>query len=138
MKKIRFADEQMVRILRDADTTSVAVVAKKHGVSEPTIYAWRKRFWTLEAMDVKRPKATEFERPSHQPDRAQGDVACPVGIDGIAAETCLGTLPHNISAWPRKRVTSLSLSLSLREIQPASMPRARHARWHCNISDVLP
>lgn len=40
MKKTRYSDEQIVRILREADKDSVAEVAKRHGVSEATIYVW--------------------------------------------------------------------------------------------------
>ena len=36
-------------------------VAKKHGVSDVTIYAWRKRFGQLEAVDVKRLRQLEAE-----------------------------------------------------------------------------
>lgn len=36
-------------------------MAKKHGVSDQTIYAWRKRFGTLEAADVKRLRQLEQE-----------------------------------------------------------------------------
>ena len=34
MKKTRFSEDQMVKILREADKTPVLEVAKKHGVSD--------------------------------------------------------------------------------------------------------
>ncbi len=54
MKRALFADEQIVRILQGADQSPVVEVAKRHGVSAPSIYAWRKKFGDLGTDDVKR------------------------------------------------------------------------------------
>jgi putative transposase len=61
MKKTRFTGEQMVTSLRETGQQPVPEVAKKHGVSAPTIYAWRKHFGTLEPVDVKRQRQLEQE-----------------------------------------------------------------------------
>lgn len=47
MKRSRLTDEQIVRVLQEADRNPIAAVAKQHGVSEASIYVWRKRFGAM-------------------------------------------------------------------------------------------
>jgi putative transposase len=74
MRKVRFTEEQMVAIMREADREPVAVVAKRHGISEQTIYVWRKRFGGLQSNDVRRLKQLEAENARQKKLVAERDL----------------------------------------------------------------
>jgi putative transposase len=68
----------MVKILREADKTPVAQVAKQHGISEQTLYVWRKRYGKLEAVDVKELRSLQQENSRLKKLLAERDLAIEV------------------------------------------------------------
>jgi putative transposase len=63
MKKKRFSEEQIVRILRQAETANqtVAEVCKQQGIAEQTWYRWKKKFGQMNVPDVRRLRELEKE-----------------------------------------------------------------------------
>jgi len=61
MKKNRFTDETIVAILREAAARTVPQAARKHGVSEQSIYRWKKLYDGMQVSDVKELKALRDE-----------------------------------------------------------------------------
>ena len=61
MKKKRFSEEKMVSILREADSVEKTIVAlcRRHGISDVTFYAWRRRFGQMSETAVKRLREME-------------------------------------------------------------------------------
>jgi putative transposase len=65
---------QLVAIIREADRDPVPAVAKRHGLSEQTIYTWRRRFGTFQADDVRRLKHLEQENARLKKPVAERDL----------------------------------------------------------------
>ncbi|HJO13114.1 MAG TPA: transposase [Gammaproteobacteria bacterium] len=62
MKRKRYTTEQIITILRQADTgKTVQEICRVNNVSEQTFYRWRKKYGNLELSDAKRFKELEKE-----------------------------------------------------------------------------
>ncbi|KUY85263.1 hypothetical protein WI25_34900 [Burkholderia cepacia] len=76
MKK-RFTDEQIIRILREAESRDEPVKdqCKRHNTSEQTFYRWRNKFGGMDAPDARRLKdlESENERLKLRSDGIRGD-----------------------------------------------------------------
>ncbi len=62
MKK-RFTDEQMILILREAETGAMTIKAlcRKHNITGQTFFRWRNKFGGLDVPEARRLKDLESE-----------------------------------------------------------------------------
>ena len=62
MKRSRFSEEQIIRILKEHEAgRKVAEFAREHGVSEATLYGWKSKYGGLEVGEAQRLKGLEEE-----------------------------------------------------------------------------
>jgi putative transposase len=60
MKGKRFSEEQIIRILHEAESLdNVREVCRQHNIAEQTLYRWRRQFGGLEVSEAKRLRALE-------------------------------------------------------------------------------
>ena len=62
MRKSRFSEGEIIAILKEQEAGSpTSELCRRHGISQPTFYAWKAKFGGLEVSDAKRLKALEDE-----------------------------------------------------------------------------
>ncbi len=62
MKRNRFTQEQIIGVLREHEAGAKAAdLARKHGISEATLYNWKAKYGGLDVSEARRLKALEEE-----------------------------------------------------------------------------
>lgn len=62
MRKSKFTESRIAAILKEAEAgMAVAEVARKHGVSAATFYAWRSKYGGMGVSDMQRLRELEQE-----------------------------------------------------------------------------
>ena len=62
MKRKRFSEEQIIRILKEGEALgNVREVCRQHNISVQTYYRWRNKFGGMDVSEVKRLKGLEKE-----------------------------------------------------------------------------
>jgi putative transposase len=85
MKRNRFSEEQIIRILKGHEAgISVSELCRKHGISDASIYKWKAKFGGMDVSEAK--KLRELDEKNSKLKRLLADAM----LDNVALKDLLG------------------------------------------------
>ena len=77
MKRARFSEEQIIGILKEAETAgNIRAVCREHNITEQTFYHWRNKFGGMDVSEAR--KLRELERESSELKKMVADLSLDV------------------------------------------------------------
>lgn len=75
MKKKRFTEEQIIRVLKEEEegSTTIRDICRKHNITEQTFYRWRNKYGGMDIAEARRLK--ELERENGQLKKLVADLS---------------------------------------------------------------
>ena len=63
MRRSKFSDDQIIGIIRESEKTGVDIseLCRRHNISEPMFYRWKKRFTGMDATQMAELKLLRLE-----------------------------------------------------------------------------
>ena len=85
MKKIRFTESQITKILKEYESgIDAQSLCRVHGISRATLYNWRKKYGGMDASQLKRLKELEEEN------RKLKQMYADISLDNLMLKDLLG------------------------------------------------
>lgn len=85
MKKVRFTESQIVKILKEFESgIDAQSLCRQHGISKATFYNWRKKYSGMDSSQLKRLKELEDEN------RKLKQMFADISLDNVMLKDLLG------------------------------------------------